>query len=34
MRKSLYGHKQAPRLWYEHIDHFLRSLGLDNVSMI
>jgi len=28
LRKSLCGLKQAPRLWYEHIDHFLRSLGL------
>jgi len=27
--KSLYGLKHAPRLWYyEHIDNFLRSLGL------
>jgi len=28
LRKSLYGLKQTPCLWYEHIDHFLRSLGL------
>jgi len=28
LRKSPYGLEQAPRLWYEHIDHFLRSLGL------
>jgi len=28
LRKSLYRLKQAPRLWYEHIDHFLRLLGL------
>jgi len=28
LRKSLYGLKQAPLLRYEHIDHFLRSLGL------
>jgi len=28
LRKSLYGLKHAPRLWYEHIDNFLRSLGL------
>jgi len=28
LRKSLYGLKQAPRLCYGHIDHFLRSLGL------
>jgi len=28
LRKSFYGLKQAPLLWYEHIDHFLRSLGL------
>ena len=28
LRKSLYGLKKAPRLWYEHIDKFLRSLGL------
>jgi len=29
LRKSLYGLKQAPHLWHEHIDHFLRSLGLE-----
>jgi len=28
LRKLLYRLKQAPHLWYEHIDHFLRSLGL------
>ena len=28
LRKSLCGLKQTPRLWYEHIDNFLRSLGL------
>ena len=28
LRKSLYGLKQAPHFWYEHIDQFLRSLGL------
>ena len=28
LRKSLHGLKQALHLWYKHIDHFLRSLGL------
>jgi len=28
LRSSLYGLNEAPRLWYEHIDNFLRSLGL------
>jgi len=28
LRKSLYRLKQALCLWYERIDHFLRSLGL------
>jgi hypothetical protein len=28
LRNSLHGIKQTPRLWYERIDTFLRSLGL------
>jgi len=28
LNKALYGLKEAPRLWYQHIDPFLRSIGL------
>jgi len=31
LRKSLDGLKQAPYLWYKHIDHFLRSSGLQQL---
>ena len=27
MKKSLYGHKQAPRAWYAKMDDFLLSIG-------
>ena len=28
LNKALYGLKEAPRLWYQHIDSFLESIGL------
>lgn len=29
LNKALYGLKEAPRLWYQHIDEFILSLGFD-----